>query len=100
MNINPDKLADDPEDDKRLPSPKKIALSKIKIIKAAKARKFQEGSHGTQFPEQFAIRPVQPLGFSNCLFRGLRQSQPYDKCFSCQQRGHWADTPACPNYAF
>ena len=100
-----DGLAENSEDEKKLRAAERRALTKIKqksskprVLKfsnTAKSREFQ----ATQVPGSSAS--ATPLPFSahsnfHQPFRAARQVQPSDLCFNCSQRGHRANSPACP----
>ena len=99
-----DELADDSEDEKKLRSAERRALVKIREKKRKNASnrpnstathtKPSEGpstglSTGSSFSSNQPFLRMQS-------FRG-RQPQPADKCFSCGQRGHWANSSVCPS---
>lgn len=104
-----DELADDSEDEKKLRSAERRALTKLRVRKqnrsTAQHRKFsQEASlvAGSSLhrsasqpfrPQQFPQQPFRPQSFRS------RQPQPSDKCFACGQFGHWANSPFCANYS-
>ena len=99
-----DELADDSEDEKKLRSAEKRALSKIR----EKKRKFQparprapQRESATETQTSFSAAPAQhsfnlQQPFRHQSFRA-RQPVPADKCFSCGQRGHWANSSVCPS---
>ena len=45
--------------------------------------------------------PSNTLPVNEQVFRGQsfrkHRSQPLHKCFSCRQRGHWANSTSCPS---
>ena len=97
-----DDLAEDSEDEKKLRAAERRALTKIKLDKQSKKstntrREVQQ--HRSSFesgsgPQSQTFRGFQPF---RQPFRGSRQPQPTDKCFSCGQYGHWASSPVCVN---
>ena len=99
-----DELADDSEDEKKLRSAERRALVKIREKKrkyasnrpnstATQPKLSQGQSTGLSTGSSFS--PNQPF-FRMLSFRG-QQPQPADKCFSCRQRGHWANSSVCPS---
>jgi len=99
-----DELADDSEDEKKLRSAERRALVKIREKKRKHAfncssstathPKSIEGS-STGLSTSSSFSPNQPF-FHMQSFRG-RQPQSTDKCFSCGQRGLWANSSVCPS---
>ena len=99
-----DELAENSEDEKKLRAAERRALTKIKqksskprvsrFSNAPKPREFQ----AIQVPGSSAPATSLPSAHSNFRqsFRPARQVQPSDVCFNCNQRGHWANSPACP----
>ena len=98
-----DELAEDSEDEKKLRSAERRALVKIREKKRKNASnrpnstathsKPSEGpstglSTGSSFSSNQPFLRMQ--SFRGCL------PQPADKCFSCRQRGHWANSSICP----
>jgi len=67
-----------------------------RISSAPKSRDFQatQGSGSSVFTTSLPFSAAH----SNFRqpFRAARQVQPSDVCFNCNQRGHWANSPACP----
>ena len=99
-----DELADDSEDEKKLRSAERRALVKIreKKRKHASNRSNSTATHpnpsegsSTGLSTGGSFSPIQPF-FRMQSFRG-RQPQPADKCFSCGQRGHWANFSVYPS---
>ena len=99
-----DELADNSEDEKKLRAAERRALSKIKqksakprgsrLSNASKSRDFQAAQ--VPGPSASAVSlPFSPHSNFRQPFRA-RQVQPSDICFNCNQRGHWANSPACP----
>ena len=99
-----DELADDSEDEKKLRSAERRALVKIREKKrkhasncsnstATHPKPIEGPSTGLSTGSSFS--PNQPF-FRMQSFRG-RQPQPADKCFSCGQRGLWANSSVCPS---
>ena len=105
----PDELADDSDEEKKLRSAERRALTKLRARKqnrsSAQNRKFSQDPSlvaGSSLhrataqpfrPQQFPEQPFRPQSFRS------RQPQPSDKCFSCGQFGHRANSPFCPNYS-
>ena len=100
-----DELADDSEDEKKLRAAERRALPRIKQ-KSAKPRGSRL-SNAPQKPRQFQATQIPGSSASvvslpypaQSNFRQpfrARQVQPSDICFICNQRGHWANSPACP----
>ena len=97
-----DELAEDSEDEKRLRSAERRALAKIREKKRRNSSA-RPSYTSTRQPSS----EVSSAGSSNTLpvnqqlFRGQsfreRRPQPSDKCFSCGQRGHWANSTSCPS---
>ena len=97
-----DELAEDSEDEKKLRSAERWALANIREKKRKNAsgqpsstitRPTSSEVPSTSLPT--GSSPNQPF-FRVQSFRG-RHPQPADKCFSCGQRGHWANSSACPS---
>ena len=91
-----DELADDSEDEKKLRSAERRALSKIRLRKQSRScgqtRKFQQdcdGSRGTGGSStSSASQPFRHQPFTQQSFRphrSTRAPQPSDKCFACGQ---------------
>ena len=99
-----DELTYDSEDEKKLRSAEGRALVKIREKKGKHASN-RSNSTGTRpkpgegpstgLSTGGSSSPIQPF-FRMQSFRG-RQPQPADKCFSCGQRGHWANSSVCPS---
>ena len=100
-----DELAENSEDEKKLRAAERRALTKIKQKSSkprvskfsitAKSREFQ----ATQVSGSSASATSLPFSAHSNFhqpFRATRQVQPSDLCFNCYQRGHWANSPACP----
>lgn len=105
-----DELADDSEDEKKLRSAERRALSKIRLRKQSRSsgqtRKFQQdrdgslgagGSSNSSTSQPFRHQPFTQQSFRP--YRSTRTPQPSDKCFACGQFGHWANSPFCPSYS-
>ena len=105
-----DELADDSEDEKKLRSAERRALSKIRLRKQSRSsgqtRKFQQdcdgsrgagGSSNSSTSQPFRHQPFTQQSFRP--HRSTRTPQPSDKCFACGQFGHWANSPFCPSYS-
>ena len=97
-----DELAENSEDEKRLRSAERRALAKIREKKRKNA--FSRPNSTITRPTSSEVpsaglptgsSPNQPF-FRVQSFRP-RQPQPADKCFSCGQRGQWANSSACPS---
>ena len=96
-----DELADDSGDEKKLCSAERRVLVKIREKKCKHAsnstathpKPIEGPSTGLSTGSSFS--PNQPF-FRMQSFRG-RQPQPADKCFSCGQRGLWANSSVCPS---
>ena len=99
-----DELADDSEDEKKLRSAERRALVKIREEKrkhasncsnstATHPKPIEGPSTGLSTGSSFS--PNQPF-FRMQSSRG-RQPQSADKCFSCGQRGLWANSSVCPS---
>ena len=102
-----DELADHSDNEKKLRSAERRALTKLRARKqnrsSAQNRKFSQDSslvagsslhHATPQPfrpQQLPQQPFRPQSFRS------RQPQPSDKCFSCGQFGNWATSPFCQN---
>ena len=97
-----DELAEDSEDEKRLRSAERRALVKIREKKrrASSARPSYTSTHQPS-SEVSSAGPFNTFPVSQQVFRGQsfreRRLQPSDKCFSCGQRGHWANSASCPS---
>ena len=100
-----DELANNSEDEKKLRAAERRALTKIKqkssksrvsrFSNTAKSRDFQ----AAQVPGSSTSATSLPFSAHSNFhqpFRVARQMQPSDICFNCNQRGHWANSPACP----
>ena len=98
-------LAENSEDEKKLRAAERRALTKIKqksskprvlrFSNTANSRDFQ----AAQVPGSSASATSLPFSARSNFhqpFRAARQVQPSDICFNCNQRGHWANSPACP----
>ena len=97
-----DELAEDSEDEKRLRSAERRALAKIREKKRRNSS-VRPSYTSTRQPssEASSVRSPNTLPVNQQLFRGQsfreRRPQPSDKCFSCGQRGHWANSTSCPS---
>ena len=97
-----DELAEDSEDEKRLRSAERRALVKIREKKRRNSSA-RPSYTSTRQPssEASSVRSSNTLPANQQLFRGQsfreRRPQPSDKCFSCGQRGHWANSTSCPS---
>ena len=97
-----DELAEDSEDEKRLRSAERRALAKIRE-KKRRNLSVRPSYTSTRQPssEASSVRSSNTLPVNQQLFRGQsfreRRPQPSDKCFSCGQRGHWANSTSCPS---
>ena len=97
-----DELAEDSEDEKRLRSAERRALAKIREKKRRNSS-VRPSYTSTRQPssEASSVRSSNTLPVNQQLFRGQsfreRRPQPSDKCFSCGQRGHWANSTSCPS---
>ena len=97
-----DELAEDSEDEKRLRSAERRALAKIREKKRRNSS-VRPSYSSTRQPssEASSVRSSNTLPVNQQLFRGQsfreRRPQPSDKCFSCGQRGHWANSTSCPS---
>ena len=97
-----DELAEDSEDEKRLRSAERRALAKIREKKRRNSSA-RPSYTSTRQPssEVSSAGPSNTLPVNQQLFRGQsfreRRPQPSDKCFSCGQRGHWANSTSCPS---
>ena len=97
-----DELAEDSEDEKRLRSAERRALAKIREKKRRNSSA-RPSYTSTRQPssEASSVRSSNTLPVNQQLFRGQsfreRRPQPSDKCFSCGQRGHWANSTSCPS---
>ena len=97
-----DELAEDSEDEKRLRSAERRALAKIREKKRRNSSA-RPSYTSTRQPssEASSVRSSNTLPANQQLFRGQsfreRRPQPSDKCFSCGQRGHWANSTSCPS---
>ena len=105
-----DELAEDSEDEKKLRSAEKRALSKICLRKQSRSsgqtRRFQQdcdgsrgagGSSNSSTSQPFRHQPFTQQSFRP--YRSSRTPQPSNKCFACKQFGHWANSPFCPSYS-
>ena len=95
-----DELADDSEDEKKLHSAERRALSKLR------ARKQNRSTSHLILPGVIAllVSLFRPQQFPQQSFRGhqpfrSRQPQLSDKCFACGQFRHWANSRFCPNFS-
>ena len=97
-----DELAEDSEDEKRLRSAERRALAKIREKKRRNSS-VRPSYTSTRQPssEASSVRSSNTLPVNQQLFRGQsfreHRPQPSDKCFSCGQRGHWANSTSCPS---
>ena len=97
-----DELAEDSEDEKRLRSAERRALAKIREKKRRNSS-VRPSYTSTRQPssEASSVRSSNTLPVNQQLFRGQsfreRRPQPSDKCFSCGQRGHWANSTSFPS---
>ena len=97
-----DGLAEDSEDEKRRRSGETRALAKIRE-KNRRNSSARPSYTSTRQPssEVSSAGPSNTLPVNQQLFRGQsfreRRPQPSDKCFSCGQRGHWANSTSCPS---
>ena len=97
-----DELAEDSEDEKRLRSAERRALAKIREKKRRNSS-VRPSYTSTRQPssEASSVRSSNTLPVNQQLFRGQsfreRRPQPSEKCFSCGQRGHWANLTSCPS---
>ena len=97
-----DELAEDSEDEKRLRSAERRALAKIREKKRRNSS-VRPSYTSTRQPssEASSVRSSNTLPVNQQLFRGQsfreRRPQTSDKCFSCGQRGHWANSTSCPS---
>ena len=97
-----DELAEDSEDEKRLRSAERRALAKIREKKRRNSSA-RPSYTSTRQPssEASSVRSSNTLPVNQQLFRGQsfreRRPQPSDKCFSCGQRGHCANSTSCPS---
>ena len=97
-----DGLAEDSEDEKRRRSGERRALAKIRE-KNRRNSSARPSYTSTRQPssEVSSAGPSNTLPVNQQLFRGQsfreRRPQPSDKCFSCGQRGHWANSTSCPS---
>ena len=97
-----DGLAEDSEDEKRRRSGETRALAKIRE-KNRRNSSARPSYTSTRQPssEASSVRSSNTLPVNQQLFRGQsfreRRPQPSDKCFSCGQRGHWANSTSCPS---
>lgn len=99
-----DELADDSGDEKKLRSPERRALSKLRDRNMQSKSPFQAcfrpsqettPSSGSSFRPVFKpFRPEQ----SRFHFFCHRHPQPTDKCVNCEQFRHWANSPSCPSF--
>ncbi|KAK3736266.1 hypothetical protein QZH41_008096 [Actinostola sp. cb2023] len=91
-----DDLADDSEDEKKLRSAEKRALSKIKTKKQAQRRPALQSQASRFQRAPFQAQPFNAVPHPSMSikqpFRVQRQANQSDKCFSCGQRGHWANS--------
>ena len=104
-----DELADDSEDEKKLRSAERRALSKLRARKQNRGTsqirsKFSQEPSYVAGSYRSAGQPFRPQQFPQQSFRGhqpfrSRQPQPSDKCFACGQFGHWANSTFCPNFS-
>ena len=98
-----DELAEDSEDEKRLRSAERRALAKIRDKKRrnSSARPSYTSTRRQPSSEVSSAGPSNTLPVNQQLFRGRsfreRRPQPSDKCVSCGQRSHWANSTSCPN---
>lgn len=93
-----DELAENSEDEKKLRSAEKRAMNKISLKKQSKkTTKGNPKQH--MYSDTSTFTGVQQPRYPpfRSSFRGGRQPHPTDKCFSCGQRGHWANSVVCQN---
>ena len=104
-----DELAGDSEDEKKLRSAERRALSKLRAQKQNRSTsqirsKFSQEPSYPAGSNRSAGQPFRPQQFPHQSFRGhqpfrSRHPQPSDKCFACGQFGHWANSTFCPNFS-
>ena len=97
-----DELAEDSEDEKRLRSVERRALAKIREKKRRNSSaRLSYTSNRQPSSEVSCAGSSNTLPVNLQLFRGQsfreRRPQPSDKCFTCGQRGHWANSTSCPS---
>ena len=97
-----DELAEDSENEKRLRPAERRALAKIREKKRRNSSARPSYTSTRQpLSEVSSARSSNTLPVYQQLFRGQsfrdRRPQPSDKCFSCGQRGHWANSTSCPS---
>ena len=97
-----DELAEDSHDERKLRSAERRALAKIRE-KRPRTSSARPSYTSTRQPlsEVSSVGPSNTFPVNQQLFRGQsfreRRPQPSDKCFSCGQRGHWANSTSCPS---
>ena len=100
-----DELAENSEDEKKLRSAERRALSRMKFksnqSKVSKASATSTRSTPSSAQQSHAERPAlsqQPFRSYPRSFRNYGRHSSSDKCFSCGAVGHWAGSPKCINF--
>ena len=100
-----DELAENSEDEKKLRSAERRALSRMKFkstqskmskATASSTRSTPSSTHQT--PTERPSLPQQPFRSYPRSFRNYERYFPTDKYFSCGAFGHWAGSPKCINF--
>lgn len=96
-----DELAENSDDEKKLRSAEKRAMTKLKTKKQPPKATFKAFNRNLAQHDNDQ-RQYSPNYRQNQPFRAFgrynrRQPTPSDKCFACGQRGHWAGDTACQN---
>ena len=96
-----DELAEDSDDERKLHSAERRALAKIREKRRTSSARPSYTSTRQPSSEVSSVGPSNTFPVNQQLFRGQsfreRRPQPSDKCFSCEQRGHWANSTSCPS---
>ena len=96
-----DELADDSDDEKKLRSAERRALTRLRARKQNRSSAQDSSLFAGSSLHRATAQPFRPQQFPQQQFRPQsfrsRQPQPSDKCFSCGQFWHWANSPFCSN---
>ena len=100
-----DELAENSDDEKKLRSAERRALSRMKF-KSTQSKMSKATATSTRFtpsstqqtPTERPSLPQQPFRGYPGSFRNYGRYSPTDKCSSCGAFGHWAGSPKCINF--